>query len=160
MNLVELAKSKGVFLCTAESLTAGLVSAEIAKTPGASAVLLGGLVVYQDSAKAQLLGVSAGLIQAQSAVDPEVAAQMASSVQAKFANAAGMDSSRVLGIATTGVAGPDEVMGKSPGTVFIAVALGQQISVYAEQFEGDRAAITAATVDRCMFVIREHLDEI
>lgn len=160
MNLVELAKSKGVLICTAESLTAGLVSAEIAKTPGASGILAGGLVVYQDSTKSQLLGVSAGLIESQSAIDPEVAAQMATSAQVRFSRAAGIESNRMLAIATTGVAGPGSVRGKVPGTVFIAIAFGEQVAVYAEQFLGDRAAVTSSTVERCMSLIREHLEAI
>lgn len=160
MNLVELAVSKGMLICTAESLTAGLVSAAIAKTPGASGTLLGGIVAYQDSTKSQLLGVSSGLIEVQSSVDPEVAAQMASAAQAKFARAASVETDRVLAIATTGVAGPQDVRGKTPGTVFIAIASGAHLSVYAEQFEGDRFEITSMTVERCLSLLREHLEAI
>lgn len=157
MNLVELAISKGVFMCTAESITAGLISAEIAKTAGASRVLLGGLVLYQDGMKSQLLGVSKALIDAQTAVDPEVAAQMATAAQAKFANAAGVPLSKVVAIASTGAAGPGSVGNQEPGTVFLAIAQKDQVAVYAEKFSGDREAVTKASVERALSVLREHL---
>ena len=160
MNLVELAASKGVLICSAESLTAGLVSAEIAKTPGASKVLLGGMVLYQDQIKAQLLGVSKTLMESQTSVDPEVAAQLATAVQAKFANAAGVNTNQVMAIATTGAAGPDWVGNQAPGTVFISIARGDEVSVYAEYFEGDRSEVTLATVERAISLLREHLEAI
>lgn len=158
MNLVELAASKGVFICSAESLTAGLISAEIAKTPGASEVLLGGLVLYQDSIKSQLLGVSQSLMDSQTSVDPEVAAQMATMAQAKFARAAGCEAQHVLAVATTGAAGPAAVGQQLPGTVLIAIALRDRVSVYAENFAGDRASVTRAAVERAVSLIREHLE--
>lgn len=160
MNLIELAVSKGVLICAAESLTAGLITAEVSKTPGASKVLLGGMVLYQDSVKSQMLGVSKALIDSQTSVDPEVAAQMATAAQAKFAKAAGISVQKVLAIATTGAAGPEAVGHQAPGTVFIAIAMGEQVSVYAESFSGDRAEVTLAAVDRSMSLIREHLEAI
>lgn len=158
MNLVELALSRGVQLCTAESLTAGRVCASIAAWPGASKVLLGGLIAYQDQVKSQLLGVSPGLIESQSAVDPEVAAQLALGAQAKFSKAAGANPTTTLAISTTGVAGPDSVGIHSVGTVYIGVAFGDRLSVYAEQFAGDREQITSSTIERCLELIREHLE--
>ena len=160
MNLVELALSKGVLICSAESLTAGLVTAEISKTPGASKILLGGMVLYQDQIKAQLLGVSKSLMESQTSVDPEVAAQMATAAQVKFANAAGVNAQQVMAIATTGAAGPDWVGNQAPGTVFISIACSDQVSVYAEQFEGDRSEITDAAVKRAISLLREHLEAI
>lgn len=160
MNLVELALAKGLLICTAESLTAGSIAAEIAKTPGASGVLLGGLVLYQDGIKSQLLGVSKALIDSQTAVDPEVAAQMATAAQAKFANAAGATLAKVVAVASTGAAGPDWVGNQAPGTVFIAIASGDRVAVYAEQFPGDRTQVTLATVQRAISLLREHVSEI
>lgn len=160
MNLVELAAFKGVLICSAESLTAGLVTAEISRTPGASKILLGGMVLYQDQIKAQLLGVSKSLMESQTSVDPEVAAQMATAAQAKFANAAGVSAQRVMAIATTGAAGPDWVGNQAPGTVFISIAYSDQVSVYAEQFQGDRSEITHASVRRAVSLLREHLEAI
>ena len=45
-NVVELLKARGQSVATAESLTAGLLCATIVDSPGASAVVRGGLIVY------------------------------------------------------------------------------------------------------------------
>jgi nicotinamide-nucleotide amidase len=77
-------------------------------------VLRGGVVAYATDLKAALLGVDADLLAARGAVDPEVAAQMAVGVR----RATGAD----VGLATTGVAGPDPQDGHPPGLVYVAVA--------------------------------------
>ncbi len=61
-RLVGLLTERGETLASAESLTAGLVAATVADTPGASAVLVGGVVAYAAAAKVDLLGVPADLI--------------------------------------------------------------------------------------------------
>ncbi|NUT97968.1 MAG: nicotinamide-nucleotide amidohydrolase family protein, partial [Saccharothrix sp.] len=76
-DVVNALKSRGETVATAESLTGGLVAAEITTVPGASAVLRGGLVVYATDLKASLAGVDAALLAAHGAVHPEVARQLA-----------------------------------------------------------------------------------
>ena len=78
LRLVRLATERGVTLCCAESLTAGMVSSNIASVPGASAVLLGGAVTYTNQIKERLLSVSEKTIQEVTEVSFEVAQQMAS----------------------------------------------------------------------------------
>jgi PncC family amidohydrolase len=158
MNLIELAHSKGLWLCAAESLTAGLVASGLASLPGASKSFIGAIVAYQDQAKSQLLGVSSSLIANQSAVDPEVAAQLATAASHKFALAMGLASDKVLAVSTTGVAGPDSVGEKRPGEVYLAVARGDDVQVYAELFQGDRDEIRRAAVTRALALLREHLE--
>lgn len=97
----------------AESLTGGLVAAEITSVPGASKVFRGSVTAYATELKHELLGVDAALLAARGAVDPQVAAQMAAGVR----KALGTD----WGIATTGVAGPEPQDGQAVGTVFVAV---------------------------------------
>ena len=84
--------------------------------PGASAVVRGSVVAYATELKAQVLGVDADLLAAGGAVQAEVARQMATGV----CRVLGAD----VGVATTGVAGPDPQDGQPVGTVFVAVALG------------------------------------
>ena len=59
--VVALLAARSLTVATAESLTAGLVSARIADVPGASAVLRGGVVAYATQVKADVLGVDAGI---------------------------------------------------------------------------------------------------
>jgi nicotinamide-nucleotide amidase len=151
VNIVETARAQGLFLAVAESLTGGQVTAALIDTAGASEVVLGGLVTYQDALKEQLLGVSPALIASQSSVDPEVAAQMAQGVRAKLALKCGKDPKWVIGLATTGVAGPDPVGPHKSGTVFVAVASENGVKVFAHEFLGERPAVreqaTAAALE-------------
>jgi nicotinamide-nucleotide amidase len=112
-DVVRLLTVKGETLAVAESLTGGLVAAEITSVPGASNVFRGSVTAYATELKHELLGVDAALLAANGAVDPQVAAQMAAGVR----KALGTD----WGIATTGVAGPEPQDGQAVGTVFVAV---------------------------------------
>ncbi|MFD8523663.1 CinA family protein [Streptomyces capillispiralis] len=112
-EVVRLLTVNGETLAVAESLTGGLVAAEITAVPGASKAFRGSVTAYATELKRDLLGVDATLLAQRGAVDPQVAAQMAAGVR----KALGAD----WGIATTGVAGPDPQDGQAVGTVFIAV---------------------------------------
>ncbi|MFI7502636.1 CinA family protein [Streptomyces sp. NPDC049687] len=112
-DVVRLLTVRGETLAVAESLTGGLVAADITSVPGASKAFRGSVTAYATELKQELLGVDAGLLAARGAVDPQVAAQMAAGVR----KALGAD----WGLATTGVAGPDPQDGQPVGTVFVAV---------------------------------------
>ena len=124
-------------IAAAESLTAGMVAAELGTVPGASAVLQGGVVAYQNSVKEQVLGVDGALLQSAGSVDARVAEQMAAGVRRLL--------KADIGISTTGVAGPEPHDGKPVGTVFIGVAAGAGSTSRAFHvefhFAGDRASI-------------------
>ena len=145
-EVLRLMRERGLKLAVAESLTGGALTSAFVDIPGASDVLLGGVVAYSTSLKHELLGVSSSLLAQQGAVDPEVAAQMAGGVRAKLAAKCGLDEAHVVGLATTGVAGPDAQDGKPVGTVYIGVSMSGSESVFAELFDGDRAQIRQATV--------------
>ncbi|MCA5893197.1 CinA family protein [Isoptericola sp. NEAU-Y5] len=128
----------GWSLAAAESLTGGLVVAALVEVPGASAVLRGGVVAYATDLKRTLLGVDAGLLASRGAVDPEVAVQMARGACA----ATGAD----VGLATTGVAGPDGQDGHPPGEVYVAVCTPHQERFRRLDLAGDRAEVRAGAV--------------
>lgn len=155
--MIQEALARGLMVATAESLTAGNLAGKIADTPGASGVLIGSIISYQDQIKSELLGVSRQLIAAQSAVDPEVAIQMAIGVRNRFAKAMGLDTGQVIGVSTTGVAGPDSVGSHSPGEVFIAISSSRADKVFALQLGGSRAEIRAACVTEAIKLLREEI---
>ncbi|WP_329221614.1 CinA family protein [Streptomyces sp. NBC_01485] len=145
-DVVRLLTVNGETLAVAESLTGGLVAAEITSVPGASKVFRGSVTAYATGIKHELLGVDAGLLAARGAVDAQVAAQMAAGVRKTL----GAD----WGVATTGVAGPDAQDGQPVGTVFVAVdgpigaASGSAAGgkVEALRLNGDRAEIRRESV--------------
>ena len=126
---------RGLTVATAESLTAGMVAAVLADTPGASGMLQGGVVSYANSVKADVLGVPGELLDAVGSVDGQVAAAMADGAR----RICGAD----IGVSTTGVAGPEPHDGKAVGTVFIGVATAEGSTSYPYSFEGSRAEIRA-----------------
>ncbi|WP_370524247.1 CinA family protein [Cellulomonas sp. APG4] len=100
-------------VAVAESLTGGSVCDALVAVPGASRCVRGAVVAYATDLKARLLGVDAGLLARVGAVHAEVAAAMARGVRDEL----GAD----VGLATTGVAGPDPQDGHEPGTFHVAV---------------------------------------
>ena len=93
--------------------------------------------------KHSVLGVDAGLLAERGAVDPDVAEQMADRVRRVCA----VDGRPAdLGLATTGVAGPDPQDGRPPGTVYVAVASAGGIRSVALDLAGDRPAVRRAAV--------------
>jgi nicotinamide-nucleotide amidase len=133
-----LTDSRQTVAC-AESLTAGLVAATIADTPGASVVLLGGVVAYAAQVKTLLLDVPAELVARVGTVDPAVAVAMAEGVRRRLGS--------TWGLSTTGVAGPGASEGKPAGTVHIAVAGPRGTVTRPLQLKGTRGEIRSATVD-------------
>jgi nicotinamide-nucleotide amidase len=76
-EIFSLLKSSGRTIVLAESCTAGLVSAVLARVPGVSAFHCGSAVVYQVETKARWLGVSKALLKNPGPVSVEVVTQMA-----------------------------------------------------------------------------------
>jgi nicotinamide-nucleotide amidase len=142
-SLVASLTTRGLTIAVAESLTGGLLVAELISVPGASAVVLGGVVAYNSELKNSLLGVDSVLLAEHGAVHPDVAAQMATGVRAALAIAAGPAH---IGISTTGVAGPDEQDGQPVGTVYLGFAIGDAVHTKRLALSGDRAQIRAAAV--------------
>lgn len=133
---------RGLRVATAESLTAGLLAATIADVPGASATLQGGVVAYQNEVKERLLGVDPGRLASHGAVDSGVAAQMAEGAR----RALGAD----IGLATTGVAGPEPHQGRAVGTVYLGIAGLPGPATEELHLAGDREGIRRATVEAAL----------
>ena len=145
---------RGLTVAVAESLTGGLLVAELVSVPGASAVVVGGVVAYQTPLKASLLGVPTALLAARGAVDPDVAVAMAEGVRRALAvEGRGAD----IGLATTGVAGPGPQDGHAPGTVYVALSAGGGTRVTRLALQGDREAIRSATVSESLSMLHEWL---
>ena len=149
-QLLEELKSQGRYLVLAESITGGQLTAEFTKIPGASEVVLAGLIAYDTAMKHELLGVSKQLLENQGPVDPEVAAQMALGARSKIAQLKRLDLEKIVGIASTGVAGPSPQAGAPVGRLYVAISLGPEqasrTNVYSHDLTGSREEIQKTAV--------------
>lgn len=149
-EVLRLLERRGGTLAVAESLTGGLLAAELTGVPGASRTFRGSVTAYATAIKQELLGVDGALLAERGAVDAQVAREMAEGVRRRL----GAD----WGAATTGVAGPDPQDGQPVGTVFVAVAGPAGVAeVAALALAGDRAAIRRASVTAVLDLLGEHL---
>lgn len=130
-------------IAVAESLTGGQLVAALIDVPGASATVLGGVVAYNTELKHSVLGVSAELLAEHGPVHPEVARQMAAGVRTALA-VGGKPAD--VGLATTGVAGPESQGGQPVGTVYLGLAVGDRVESVALALSGSRSQIRSATV--------------
>ncbi len=142
---------RGWTIGTAESCTAGLVSARLASVPGASEALLGGVAAYANAVKHDLVGVPEELIAAHGAVSAEVAVALAEGVRARL----GCD----VGVGITGVAGPGGGTDAKPvGLVHIAVVGPDARETLEHRFPGDREAVRTNSATAALHLVRLLLD--
>ncbi|WUH90560.1 nicotinamide-nucleotide amidohydrolase family protein [Streptomyces sp. NBC_00433] len=152
-EVLRLLELRGGTLAVAESLTGGLLAAELTGVPGASRTFRGSVTAYATALKHELLGVDGALLAERGAVDARVAREMAEGVRRRL----GAD----WGAATTGVAGPDPQDGQPVGTVFVAVAGPGGAGEVAElRLAGDRAAIRRASVAAVVDLLLEQLRKV
>ena len=144
--IAELA-SRGLTVAVAESLTGGYLAGRLCAVPGASKAFQGGVVAYQPAIKFDLLGVDEGPV-----VTEGAALSMAHGVRRLM----GAD----IGLATTGVAGPDEAEGKPVGTVCLAVAGSMAERAVTVRLPGDRERIRQYSTITLLDLLRRELDTI
>ncbi|MDH2444997.1 nicotinamide-nucleotide amidohydrolase family protein [Amnibacterium sp. CER49] len=155
-GVLALLRERGLTLAVAESLTGGALCDAFVSVPGASSVLRGAVVAYATPLKASVLGVDAALLEREGPVHPDVARAMADGVRRALA-VEGRPAD--VGVATTGVAGPEPQGGRPVGTVFAGVAVGDRVVAVEGRFPGDRAAVRAAAVALALGALRDTLAE-
>jgi nicotinamide-nucleotide amidase len=140
----------GLTIATAESCTAGLLAARLTDRPGSSAYVLGGLVVYANSAKRDLVGVPADLIDRVGAVSAEVAEAMATGAAGRL----GAD----IGVGITGIAGPDGGSTEKPvGLVHLCVVGSGKTLARRVNLPGARADVRRRAVVLALHLIGDLL---
>lgn len=135
---------RGWTLAVAESLTGGLVASRIVAVPGASAWFAGGIVSYATDVKHDLLDVPPGPV-----VSEAAAMAMADGVRRRL----GTD----VGLSTTGVAGPTEQDGFPPGTVWLGMAVEDEVTAVQVRLPGDRDRVRQMSVITLLDRLRHRL---
>lgn len=148
-EVVGLLLRRGETVATAESLTAGMVTAALTAVAGSSRAVRGGLVVYATDLKHSLAGVDADLLAEHGAVHPEVARQLAEGARTRCGS--------TWGLGLTGVAGPAAQDGVEPGTVHVGLSGPGVLTGCLITVGGDRHEVRLASVDAALALLRDHL---
>ncbi|MBE6618603.1 MAG: CinA family protein [Ruminococcaceae bacterium] len=147
-KLVLMLKEKGLKVTFAESCTGGLLGATLTAVSGASAVFDGSVVSYANEVKNEKLGVDKKTLESVGAVSNECAREMALGALKMF--------SSDCAAAITGIAGPLGGSAEKPvGTVFIAAAFGDKVTVEHCLFAGDRESIREQSVAKALDMLAE-----
>ena len=141
---------RGLTLSVAESCTSGLLGHRITDIAGSSAYFERGVLVYSNQAKQDLLGVPESILRAHGAVSAPCAEAMARGICARSGNP--------VGLAITGIAGPDGGTAAKPvGTVFVGVAVSGEVEARRFQFAGDRSAVKWQSTQMALDLLRRRL---
>lgn len=136
--ILQLLRKHNYTLSAAESLTGGLFTSELISVPGASKVIPGSVITYDQKIKSKTLGVSENIIKTHGVVSKQCAREMAKKIKEKMGTS--------IGISFTGVAGPDSLEGQKVGTVFISVCLKGQVKDFSFVLQGKREQIRKRAV--------------
>ncbi len=118
-------------IAVAESCTGGMLGAALTEVRGSSAYFMGGMQVYSNQAKQDLLSVQLSTLTEHGAVSAECASELAQNVRQKLGT--------TYGISITGIAGPDGGTEAKPvGLVYISVATPQETRTHKFIFGVDR----------------------
>ncbi len=143
-------REHGSTVACAESLTGGSVSARFTAVPGASAAFVGAIVAYTERAKRDLLGVPQATIDGPGVVSEACAREMAAGARRILV--------ADLGLALTGVAGPDPHGGREPGTVWIALDDGSRTYARGFRVTGERDRVIRWSQQGALDLVRRHLE--
>ena len=144
--VLDLCRSRGLTLGTAESLTGGLVAARLTEVPGASDVVRGSVVAYASDVKVDVLGVPEG---------PVVTEAAAAAMAEGACRVLGTD----LAVATTGVAGPATQEDQPAGTVCLATCVDGEARAFTVHLPGRRDQVRQFAVITVLAALRQRLLE-
>ncbi len=141
---------RGLTLAVAESCTGGLLGHRLTEVSGSSRYFERGIVTYSNEAKTALLGVSKAILTRHGAVSAQCASAMAKGIRAK--------AKTDLGVAVTGIAGPDGGSEEKPvGTVFLALATADDVKTERRRFRGNRSQNKWLSAQFALDLLRRHL---
>tara|TARA_X000000368_G_C23044452_1_gene718490 strand:+ start:1281 stop:2570 length:1290 start_codon:yes stop_codon:yes gene_type:complete len=137
-------------IATAESCTAGLLSARLTNIPGSSKYFNGGVVCYSNQLKEELVGVKKETLDRYGSVSEETASELAENIAKK------LDSK--IGVSITGIAGPGGGTEKKPvGLVFVGIFYKNNVYIKRYNLTPDRNINRELTVILCLNEIRKIL---
>lgn len=143
-------KERGLTIALAESCTGGLIGHRITNVPGSSTYLKGGIVAYANEVKQQSLVVRPETLEVHGAVSEETAVEMATGARRVL----GSD----IGLAVTGVAGPEGGTPEKPvGTVCLALVSATAVHHRRYQLWGTRDWVKLLSSQVALDWVRRYL---
>ena len=153
-QVLEIATEKNYKIATAESCTAGMISATLTEIPGASTAFDRGFATYSNEAKNEILGVPNDLLEKFGAVSEEVARAMA--------DGALKQSRADFAVSVTGIAGPGGGTAEKPvGLVHFAISSKLYDQRHSKKIFAamDRENVRAATVEHAIIMLIEAMTQ-
>jgi len=137
-------------IAVAESCTGGLIGDRITNVSGSSEMFKGGLIVYSNESKINILGINAKALDQFGAVSKNTAKKMAENVKTIFNSS--------FGLSVTGIAGPSGGTKEKPvGLVYIGLAGGKSTIVKKFNFGKDRVINKMKTSQAALNILRKGL---
>ncbi len=152
MAVMQLLNENKMTLCTAESITGGMIASRLINVPGASDVIKVGFITYSNKAKRKYIGVKRSTIEKYGAVSEQCAKEMAK-------GGAAASKSDVC-VAVTGIAGPSgDTADKPIGLTYIGVCVAGKVKVKEYNFDGNREKIRQSATTAALTLLRHCLLE-
>lgn len=144
-------KEKSMTIAVAESCTGGLIGHRLTSVPGSSNYFVGGVIVYSNQSKVDFVQVRKDTLNKYGAVSDNTVREMAEGVRRNF--------KADLGLAVTGIAGPDGGTKDKPvGTVHVGLAVDSDILSVKYRFWGTREQVKLNTSMMALDWIRRRLN--
>jgi nicotinamide-nucleotide amidase len=148
--VLELCRTRGWTLATAESCTGGMVAARLTSVPGSSAAFVGSIVAYSNDVKERELGVPAATLERYGAVSAETAAAMAAGARERL--------HADVAVAVTGVAGPAGGTPEKPvGLVYVYAETPEAVHGIEFTYGQDRDSIRRRATVAALHLLRRLL---
>lgn len=141
--VVDVCKSVGLTVSTAESMTGGLIASSIVDVAGASSVLCEGVVTYSIASKCKRLDINPHFVDEYGVISQQVAQAMAIGLRKNGSGVA---------VSVTGNAGPTSEDGQPVGLCYIGIATERNVAVYRNMFLGDRNSIRMQAANMALYL--------
>ena len=147
----EMLRERDLKISVAESCTGGLIGNLLTNVAGSSDYFQGGVVVYSNQSKVDLLDVSLETIEKNGAVSDRTVREMAQGVKKRL--------NTDIGLGVTGVAGPAGGTREKPvGTVYFGLAAGNKTFSGRYRFWGTREQVKLNTAIMALDWVRRYLN--
>ena len=142
-ELIDKLIEKNISISTAESCTGGKIASFLVEIPNVSKVFNEGIICYSNNSKIKYLNVDPKTLEKYGAVSREVVLEMLKGLTSD------------VGIATSGILGPNVIENKEVGTVYIGIKVFESLNVLKYKFKGNRKQIQRIASIKSIKLLKE-----